>query len=115
MGSAFTEDREAMENILSIVGGKRIVFVDSYTTGKTVGPEIASKLEIEGYRSKSFLDNKFAISGDCDLIEELVRMAEKDGYVVGIAHPYLATLDAMRLCLPLYTKKVQYTDLQRRL
>lgn len=98
MGSAFTEDREAMENILKLIRDRSLIFVDSYTSVNTVGIEVAKKLEIRNYSRTIFLDNRTGIEEICAQLDQLFLVAKQKTRVVGIGHPRRLTLAAIKSC-----------------
>jgi polysaccharide deacetylase 2 family uncharacterized protein YibQ len=98
MGSAFTEDREAMTNILKVLAERSMIFLDSYTTEKTVGYGIARKLGVRSYGRAVFLDNVPEEDEICGQLEELVRSAEKNNEAIAIGHPRWQTLRAIEDC-----------------
>lgn len=98
MGSAFTEDREAMENILKVLRDRSLIFVDSFTSINTVGIEVAKKLEIKNYPRTFFLDNHSDKQEICTQLEKLFLVAEQKTRVVGIGHPRRLTLEAIKSC-----------------
>jgi len=96
MGSRFTEDREKMDIVLSEMKTAGLFFVDSLTTGHSVGYEEARKAGMPAVARDVFLDN----DEDVDLISAQIRrlaaLAGRQGHAVGICHPYPQTLEALR-------------------
>jgi uncharacterized protein len=113
MGSAFTEDNEAMVNIMNVIKDRSLMFVDSYTTPGTVGLQVARQATVESSGRSVFLDNMVKEEKICDQLEKLVSHAEKNGRAVGIGHPHLETADALLRCGEKYFERVEYVGLNK--
>lgn len=111
MGSSFTENRLAMENIMEVIGDRSLIFVDSYTTPKTVGLQVAREAKVKSFARSVFLDNEVDEEKICGQLEKLVLYAERNGIAVGIAHPHKKTLAAVTGCSDLYSQRVKYVSL----
>lgn len=95
MGSRFTEDRRAMQEVLSVLKERRLYFVDSLTTPRSVGYRLAREMGVPSYRRDVFLDvvpRKEAIRGQ---FQKFLQVASLQGFAVGIAHPYPETLQLL--------------------
>ncbi|TKB06340.1 divergent polysaccharide deacetylase family protein [Desulforhopalus sp. IMCC35007] len=110
MGSLFTEDKNAMIQIMTELGHRSLFFVDSYTSSNSVGLESAREQGIRSARRHVFLDNILTREHICGQLDKLVATALQGGVGIGIAHPHAATLDALRSCSPQYSAKVQYVS-----
>lgn len=108
MGSLYTEHPKPMLNLLEEIKKLELFFVDSFTTAKSVGYDLAKKLEIKTARRHVFLDNLHSVDKICTQLEELVISAEKHGEAVGIGHPKPETFDALKKCMPLYEQRVEF-------
>ncbi len=98
MGSRFTEDRRAMRIVLSELKKHRFFFIDSYTTAASSGMEEAAALGMKTGRRHVFLDNVHSRDRICQQLEQLIALAEKQGWAIGIGHPNQATLEALTRC-----------------
>ena len=58
MGSAFTEDKRAMQAAISELEKHRIFFLDSFTTSRSVGYDAAKAGGLAALRRDVFLDDK---------------------------------------------------------
>jgi polysaccharide deacetylase 2 family uncharacterized protein YibQ len=56
MGSAVTSDRDAMEMVFRQLHNQGLFFVDSYTSGESVGPSLARSLGYPALKRDIFLD-----------------------------------------------------------
>ena len=100
MGSRFTEDREKMRRVLSVVRSKGLFFLDSKTSPKSAGLSVARELGVPSIARDVFLDHEIdgqAIRRQLKLLE---KVAQERGYAVAIGHPHAATIDALREWLP---------------
>jgi polysaccharide deacetylase 2 family uncharacterized protein YibQ len=100
MGSAFTEDRRAMQTVLSVVHEYQLFFLDSLTTAGSVGYELAKSRSEKTIKRDVFLDYRNDAGYIGKQWDELVQTAEKKGYAIGIAHPRKNTLEFFRKTLP---------------
>lgn len=99
MGSAFTEDREAMARVISLLHARSLSFVDSVTTNRTVAAEVAQEMMTYGFSRTEFLDNAFEKRSVCNHIELLFLGARKHGFSIGIGHPSSQTLEDIKQCV----------------
>ena len=111
MGSAFTEDRLAMANIMEVIKERSLLFVDSYTTPRTVGLQAANQAAVQSFGRSVFLDNEVDEEKICRQLEKLVSHAEKNGRAIGIGHPHKITLNAVLRCGEHYSTRVEYVGL----
>ena len=98
MGSAFTEDRAAMHEVLAVLKKRGLFFIDSYTTADSIGLDEARKMSVPTARRHIFLDNVQNRKKICRQLDKLVVLARKKGWAIGIGHPHQATLDALGSC-----------------
>jgi len=101
MGSRFTEDRDKMRAVLGVLRDKRMFFVDSMTTPKSVGLSLSRELGLQAtVRNAPFIDNSQDVSAIKVQLGALERLARKRGSAVGICHPHRATIQALTEELP---------------
>lgn len=100
MGSRFTEDERAMAAIMAELREHGLFFVDSLTSGHSVGTAMARQAGVPILRRDVFLDNVAEVE---PIVRELRRLADKarrNGGAVGICHPYPETIKALQQELP---------------
>jgi polysaccharide deacetylase 2 family uncharacterized protein YibQ len=100
MGSRFTEDERAMNVVMAVLRERRLFFVDSLTSGHSVGTATANQAGVPILRRDVFLDNVAEVE---PIVRELRRLADKarrNGGAIGICHPYPETLKALQMELP---------------
>ncbi|MER3446514.1 MAG: hypothetical protein C4291_06550 [Candidatus Dadabacteria bacterium] len=108
MGSKFTEDSELMELVLQRIKSKGLFFVDSRTSPKTMGFDVAKRLGMKAAERDVFLDEGL---GGADYvrsqIEKLIEVSKKNGYAIGICHPHPDTLRVLSQMIPDVKKEVE--------
>ncbi len=95
MGSRFTEDPKAMRVVLGSLKNRSFFFIDSFTTAASSGLTTARQLGVPAARRQIFLDNIRAPSAIFRQMEQLIAVAKKQGWALGIGHPNTETLTAL--------------------
>lgn len=95
MGSLFTADAPAMRRLLEAVNARGLLFVDSRTTAKTVGPEVARALGVPFAERDVFLDDDPSAPAVIAELRRVEEVARRNGSAIAIGHPRDATLDAL--------------------
>jgi hypothetical protein len=95
MGSRATADARVMEAVLSFVRSEGLFFIDSRTTAETVAFSRAREMGVPCVCRDVFLDNVTDPTAIDARIDELLDLAEKRGWALGIGHPYPLTAEAM--------------------
>ncbi|RUM43498.1 MAG: hypothetical protein DSY80_05535 [Desulfocapsa sp.] len=112
MGSLYTENREAMDSLMSLLAEQGLIFVDSFTTSASKGLIAAKTAGIPTARRHIFLDNVHSQDKVCKQLQKLVRSAEENGWAIGIGHPNAATLAALTNCRDRLMKKTRLVSAQ---
>jgi uncharacterized protein len=94
-GSKFTADATAMDVVLGALKRRGLLFLDSRTTPRTVGPAIAHRLGLPFAQRNVFLDNVESVAAVERQLAALEAVARRDGAAVAIGHPKAATLEAL--------------------
>ncbi len=101
MGSRLTQDEETMRLILTTLNERRLFFLDSYTTPRSVVSQVARELGMPTASRHVFLDHE---PGDPAYVaaqmERLAAVARKHGAAIGIGHPRPSTISALKEHLP---------------
>lgn len=100
MGSRFTADRAAMREFLTLVRDHRLFFLDSVTASDSLGYSLAREMGVKTGRRQVFLDNVRNQARITGQIRELLAVAERQGWAIGIGHPNPQTLEALRAAGP---------------
>ncbi len=99
-GSELTTLPEQMAWVMQTLKPQGLYFVDSVTTAGSVAADVATEHQIPNTRRQVFLDNSADPEDIHFEFERLLAIAERDGYAVGIGHPYPQTLDYLEAVLP---------------
>ena len=95
MGSLFTEKKQAMGYVMEVLRHRKIYFLDSKTTPKSVGKEMAHEYNVPYISRDVFLDNVNDYDYIMKQLKEVEKIAYKKGYAVAIGHPHSQTLNAL--------------------
>jgi polysaccharide deacetylase 2 family uncharacterized protein YibQ len=107
MGSKMTKDAARLRQIFTVLKRRDVFFIDSRTTSKTVCRSSAHLFQVPFAERSVFLDHIQRRDFIRKQIDLLVRIAERDGIAVGIAHPHTATYDVLREMIPELKKRVR--------
>jgi uncharacterized protein len=100
MGSRFTRDARAMRPVLEELASRGLLFLDSRTSGASVGADLARRLGVPATARDVFLDNEIDARAIRAQLVELERVASRRGSAVAIGHPHEATIDALAQFVP---------------
>jgi len=100
MGSRFTEDRSRMRALLEPVFFQRLLFVDSLTSHRSVGYDVARALGIPAGRRQIFIDPDESEATARAQFLEVERWASRRDSVIVIAHGRPLTLQLLAEALP---------------
>ena len=95
MGSRYTEDAPRMRRLLVEARSRGLLFLDSVTSGGSVGIRIAAELGVPHARRDVFLDNERSAPEIWQRLEQLEATARRRGFAVGIGHPHDATIEVL--------------------
>jgi polysaccharide deacetylase 2 family uncharacterized protein YibQ len=95
MGSLFTSDTDGMEVVMQELKRRGLLFLDSRTSVKTVGASIALAYNVPFTQRNIFLDNEATVPAINKQLRIMELFAIRNGYVVAIAHPRDATIQAL--------------------
>ncbi len=101
MGSHLTRHLAYMQGVMEdIVGQGGLFFIDSYTSVSSVALKVARANGVPSIARDVFLDNDPDPRRIKEQFGKLVKIARRDGYALGIGHPYKATLELLESELP---------------
>jgi polysaccharide deacetylase 2 family uncharacterized protein YibQ len=100
MGSHFTEERDRMRVVLGLLKEKGAFFIDSRTTPRSQGYDLARSMGLETATRDVFLDNVQETAAIRKQLELLAATARKRGSAIGICHPHKTTLQVLAVALP---------------
>ena len=99
MGSAGTADYELMSFLYKVLKEKKMSFLDSRTTSKSVGRELADKAGIPFAERSIFLDNSKERQAILEAVENGLNISEKKGHAIMIGHIWTEELASILLDL----------------
>ncbi len=107
MGSKLTANASQMRQIFTILKKDDLFFIDSRTAPKSQGKASARLLRIQFAQRDVFLDNFQDTKYIARQFEELIDIATRHGFAIGIGHPYPATLETLSKELPKIKDKIK--------
>ena len=96
MGSKFTENREKLVPVMKILKKRGMFFLDSKTSAKAIGCEVAEEFGVECVSRDVFLDNENDFNYITGQLQQVEKIARKKGYAIAIGHPKSQTVEALR-------------------
>ncbi|HCC69350.1 MAG TPA: hypothetical protein DEP99_05630 [Nitrospiraceae bacterium] len=99
MGSLLTEDERAMSLVMSAIKHRRLFFLDSLTTPKSIATKTAKAKGIKVLKRDVFLDGKDDSAYIEERWQEAVEIARKRGYAIVLAHPRENTINFLKKSL----------------
>jgi polysaccharide deacetylase 2 family uncharacterized protein YibQ len=105
MGSRFTEDEGKMRDVMQVLKGRGLFFIDSMTSPGSVGRRLAGEMGVRTAARNVFLDNVQDVAAIRKQIEQLARLSVKRGGAIGICHPHKATIQALAVELPILQRE----------
>jgi polysaccharide deacetylase 2 family uncharacterized protein YibQ len=96
MGSRFMEHEAVVRVVLKELKKRGLFFLDSGTTDRSMGYQVARELSLKAGKRDIFLDNE---TGPKDMevqLDHLIRIARQRGKAIGIGHPYPSTVAALK-------------------
>ncbi len=100
MGSKFTADPAAMRVVMHELRGDGLLFLDSLTSGKSVGAKVARAEGVPALSRDVFLDDDPQPAAIRVQLRRLEEHARKTGAAVAIGHPRDTTIEALKAWLP---------------
>ncbi|MFA6129799.1 MAG: divergent polysaccharide deacetylase family protein [Candidatus Omnitrophota bacterium] len=104
MGSRITEDSRVSALILSEAKKRKLYFLDSFVTAKSVCSLLAKRIKMRFAKRDIFLDNLDDPAYIKDQIIKLRDLAKKNGLAVGIGHDRRNTLIVLSEAIPQLVK-----------
>jgi polysaccharide deacetylase 2 family uncharacterized protein YibQ len=101
MGSALTQEPQAMAWLMRSLKRHKLFFVDSRTTHKSVASEIAVQENIRTASRDVFLDNDRSLYGIDKEFRRLLALAKRRKTALAIGHPYPSTLQYLEHAIPM--------------
>lgn len=99
MGSKFTSDRRAMTIVIEEIKRRGLMFLDSRTSGKTVGASLARKMGVPVAERNIFIDHENTIDAVLVQLRKVEQLARSTGAAIAIGHPRDVTIRALQTWL----------------
>jgi hypothetical protein len=100
MGSRVSTDAAVMKIFLEELASRGLFYLDSRTTGDTLGPKIAGEVGTKSYMNGLFIDSVDDISYVKGKLWEAAENAKLNGQAVAIGHVKSSTASALEEVLP---------------
>lgn len=100
MGSKATSDARVMRDVLDVLQKRHMFFIDSQTSGSSVGESTARELGIPTAERDVFLDNQKDLPYIRGQLKQLEELALKRGSAIAIGHPFPSTVQALTEAIP---------------
>ncbi|MCC2617344.1 divergent polysaccharide deacetylase family protein [Aestuariibacter halophilus] len=100
MGSKLTQLTLPMRTTMQYLREQQLFFVDSRTTRYSKAESIAHQFGLDYTKRNVFLDHSLAHKDIAAQFRRLIRISQRYGSAVGIAHPHTETLDYLLNTLP---------------
>ena len=107
MGSRLTASEPEMRAVMREIKRNDLMFVDSLTSGASVGERLAHEYDVDHIGRDIFIDHIDEPESIALELQKLLRTARKQGYAVAIAHPRAHTITALKQWIPT-AKKLGY-------
>ena len=88
MGSALTQNRQAMTWVMETLQEEQLYFIDSLTSPHSIAYQQAIKHQLPALRRHIFLDNDKSLEALTRQWNKALRIANKTGRAILIGHPY---------------------------
>ena len=105
MGSRLTQDKDAMKFLMSMLAQKKLFFVDSKTSGKSVAADMAMEAGVPNASRDIFLDHEDTLSFVEGALKKTERLALKRGSAIAIGHPKDNTIAGLKAWIPTLKEK----------
>jgi uncharacterized protein len=100
-GSLATSDAHLMNELMPLLCGRNLFFIDSRTTAETVAFDIARSDGVRtAFRNVPFLDDVRDVAAIRHQLALAVKDAHEKGEAIAIGHPHSETLHALNEMLP---------------
>jgi polysaccharide deacetylase 2 family uncharacterized protein YibQ len=100
MGSRFTAYEPGMKIVIEELQKHHLFFLDSRTSAKTVGENLARAQELPTIARDVFLDDSLSPESIRAQLAATEHVARRKGYAVAIGHPHENTLQEIAAWLP---------------
>lgn len=107
MGSALGRDPIAVDQLLRIIGRRKLWFLDSRTDARSLFCQQARLLNVPCLQRDLFLDDPAQLDAVLSRFSQAVQIAHDRGWAVAIGHPLQTTVDALQRVLVRSTVRIR--------
>jgi uncharacterized protein len=100
MGSRATADPALMADVMKVLAGRRLFFVDSRTTAKSSALSEARRMGVPAFYRSVFLDDTESVEYTLGQLRVFRRTIDERGVAIAIGHPHPTTIAALARFLP---------------
>jgi len=100
MGSALTQNEQAMRWVMETLAEQHLYFIDSLTSPNSVAYQQALNHQLPALRRHIFLDNDKSLEALTRQWNKAIRIANKTGRAILIGHPYAESHAFLAMQLP---------------
>ena len=101
MGSALTQNKQAMKWVMETLKDEHLYFVDSLTSPNSVAYKLAQQQGLPSLQRHVFLDNDKSPASLNKQWQQALRISKKHGRAILIAHPYTESHTFLTQNIPL--------------
>ena len=112
MGSKATQNTSLMKIVMKEIKKRKLIFIDSNTSTKSVAYSIAKKENLVCGYNEGFLDASDNIEAMKQKVNKLIEKAKSKGKIIIIAHPKKNTIDFLKRELPVLRKHVKFVTIK---
>lgn len=105
MGSRGTTDERVMRAVLQVIKQRRLIFVDSVTSGRSVAGRLAAEMGIPTANRQVFLDNEDDPDAIRRQVGRLLQIAGQRGTAVAIGHAQRMTAKVVKEMLAEFDRR----------
>ncbi|MCG8543491.1 MAG: divergent polysaccharide deacetylase family protein [Alphaproteobacteria bacterium] len=96
MGSKFSAWRPGMKLVMNELRSRGLLFLDSWTSSRSVGLSLSKELQVPNASRDIFIDHDISQVAIQHSLAELEYVARQRGFAVGIGHPHDLTLSMLK-------------------
>lgn len=99
-GSKFTENAECLRSVMSVLKERGLFFLDSRTSGQSIGSRIAEESGVQTVERSVFIDHEQRQGYVAKQLALAEALARKNGHAIAIGHPRDVTITELGRWLP---------------
>jgi len=113
MGSAATENRRLMELVMQSLQSRKLVFIDSHTSLRSVACDVAKRYNVRCASNDGFLDSVDEKGAIEKKLRKLIQNARQKGKIIIIAHPKRNTFAVLKEKIPAIKSDIEFISVKK--